>query len=330
MFFDRSYAFNIIPELTGQDNLEIFLCQCDSIYEEFGKTDCEKSLLAIIRRKVPASIWSSLRKCSDYTSIKEVLLSKFGDDTPLSILLHSVTTMSQYSSECLEEYFYRAQELFNRILLRTEVILEGSFKDSRELDPVKKIYNTLMVESFIKGINDQHFKILLLTNRVENFESILDFIKKSKLIIDFTATALPIDNCQNNDNNFTSFHRQNNNISKIKIGQITVKSSAIKCYFCRKFGHRERSCRFKKKIINYNKACKSEFDETQTNKIGFIHTKQNCFETPPDISVGDLIRKLDMKKPKFKTNFSSSNSKMAIITKGNKNLVNIDAFSTFS
>lgn len=56
MAFDRNFAFNVIPELKGKSNVEIFINQCDAIYDEFGEEDCEVSLMAIIRSKISANV----------------------------------------------------------------------------------------------------------------------------------------------------------------------------------------------------------------------------------------------------------------------------------
>lgn len=66
MAFDRAYAFNIIPELNGRSNINLFLDQCDSICEEFGE-DCGPSLISIMKSKIPDTLWVSVRSCTSYT-----------------------------------------------------------------------------------------------------------------------------------------------------------------------------------------------------------------------------------------------------------------------
>lgn len=299
MAFDRNFAFNVIPELKGESNVEIFINQCDAIYDEFGEEDCEVSLMAIIRSKISANVWLASKDCTKYTELKEFLLNKFCDDTPLSAMMNRLVMLSQYQSEDIKSYADRASDIYDRLMLLSGTLLKKAPEDSRDDKPVKIIYQKLLLDYFVKGIRDTNSRQVVLSHNATNFEAAIKYAKDVEVVFrtynpnekiesktGFTSRTTYEDknnvqiSIKNNfktkeDNNHTS----KNSAIESKPGP-SGRRNNIKCNFCGKQGHMEAKC-FKKQARNVN-ILQSKNEQTSEN-------------IPPDVLMDELAKALNMR-----------------------------------
>lgn len=302
MAFDRTFAFNVIPELKGKNNIEIFINQCDAIYEEFGEEDCEVSLMAIIRSKISANVWLASKDCTSYKDLKQHLLNKFCDDTPLSAMMNRLIMLSQYQSEDIKSYADRASDIYERLILLSETFLKKGPEDSRDSKPVKIIYKKLLLDYWVKGIKDENLRQVVLSHNATDFASASKYAKDVEVVFRTYNANNKVDlkpgssnkNYENkhfnhpkkppiNNNNFKikeEFkHVQKNEKSENLAGPSGQKPN-FKCNFCGKHGHIEKYCRKK-----------------EPAKINTLESKNDQLsqEIPPDILMAELIRKLSSK-----------------------------------
>lgn len=303
MSFDRNFAFSVIPELKGKSNIEVFINQCDAIYEEFGEEDCEASLMAIIRRKISNNVWLACKDCTKYNELKDRLLNKFCDDTPLSAMMNKLVLLSQYHSEDIKSYADRASDIYDRLMLLSETFLKKAPVDSRDDKPVKLIYQKLLLDYWVKGIRDTNLRQVVLSHNAPDFPSASKYAKDievvfrtynsnnatdsfSKNIAENNTIKKVIDpqkslSCGNNNSklkNDNQYPEKKSNFTS-KAGSSGQKPN-LKCNFCGKQGHVESKCRKK-----------------QPQQVNILQSKNDTpsEKIPPDMLINELVKALNLR-----------------------------------
>lgn len=293
MAFDRNHAFNIIPQLTGKNNLNCFIDQCKMVFEEFGES-CEKSLLGIIKSKIPAKYWNDIRNCDDVNSLLDTLITTFGDDTPLSVIMTQLTSLKQSHAEDIKAYVAKCELILEKLGLLTENLLRSSVgekkaEDSGYVEPVKIIYKRLLLDYFIKGIKDDKLRSVVMSNNSVSFEQAAQYAKTVEVVFrthsDVRETSEKsrtkfVPTCFNCDQ---VGHIQKNcpkTRGNFKEKEKDKKRPFLKCNSCGKVGHSEESC-FKKK----------------SSKVNVLSSKneESAQQIPPDILISELIKQLSLK-----------------------------------
>lgn len=299
MTFDRAYAFNIIPELNGRSNINLFLDQCDSIYDEFGD-NCGPSLISIMKSKIPDTLWVSVRGCTTYEDLKEKLIRKFADDTPISMMLTSLVTLNQSKFEDLKCFTDRAQMIFDKLVLLTESFLNLKTEDSESTALVKTLFKNFLLDFFVKGINDDKLRQLVLSNNFNDFNKAADYAKCMEVVF------------KSYDSHTPAPYKTDSNITN----QIRNQKQ---CNFCKMIGHFEKDCRKKQQIKNFKtsdeprqgssnqkqKLCnfcgiKGHWENNCRKKQSQVHTlnsknQQVPSNLPPDILLAELVRHFNLK-----------------------------------
>lgn len=296
--FDRAYALQIIPTLSGKNDIEIFLNQCDSVYEEFGDAG-ENCLLAIIRSKIPRNVYMSCKDCTTYEEIKKELLKKFGDDTPLSVMMSKLVSLSQTPYEDIKKYSDRAQDTFERLVMLTEGALKKAPKDSGSIKPVEFIYHKILLDYWIKGIKDQNLRQVVMSQNFENFDEACKYAKDVEVVFKCYGAQqvekqapLPQNKSQyrsndtgrnssfKNDRGRNNFNKTDKDHNKHTGGNNSGAMPKMRCHQCGKTDH-------------FIKDCKDN-----PHKMSVLNSKneENPVAIPPDISLTDLMKILSVKQ----------------------------------
>lgn len=332
MAFDRNYALGIIPMLEGQENFNIFIGQCDSIFDEFGAS-CESSLMAIIRAKIPAHIWSLVRDCKSYDDLKNKLIQKYGDDTPLSMMMTTLVSLHQKEHENLKTYSDRAQEIHDKLYALTESFLELD-ESSDDNEPVRRLYKKLLLDYYIKGIKDGKLRQLVMSNNFEEFTKASNYAKCMEIV--FRSHDTVESNSKSGTNNKSTSLKKDVDGYKMRHCSYCNKSGHLEnyclikrrnenmkqCDYCHRVGHLEKDCvikakNYKTKHTQLNEPGQGSSDQ-KSKKCNFCglfgHWEADCRkkhfqqinivnsknedgvnQIPPDILLTELARHFNLK-----------------------------------
>lgn len=109
-------------------------------------------------------------------------MGKFGDDTPLSVMLTKLVNLCQHPHENIKTYIDRTQDLFDRLKLLSENHLAGAPEDSRSTNSVFYIYHRLLLDYWQRGIRDQDLRQTVLSNNFIEFSEATKYAKYVEVV----------------------------------------------------------------------------------------------------------------------------------------------------
>lgn len=295
MPFDAKEAREAIPLFLGKQNFQQFIAICDELFDDLGEDGDDSALVRIIKQKLSSEAFTLCRNCATYKEIEKVLSKKYGEDTPLTVLIRKAVNLKQFDNEDVKSYGDRAVLLQEKINLLSEELLKRANIECKESEPVAYIHSKIILEYFIGGLRIHDVRNIVKSNNFTELNKAAEYaasVEKNYLINSRTKfenekkfSNFKKEPVNNNNSNRPQIKREpynGNNRPQIKKEINTnnrpqmTKERAV-CYFCGKIGHYERNC-FQK----------------QRSQINILESKNEALRyiTPPDLEALNLMKSL--------------------------------------
>lgn len=268
MVFDAKEARETIPKFDGKRNFAQFIAICDELHNDLEENEDDAGLVRVIKQKLNSEAFTLCRNCTTFNEISTVLSRKYGEDTPLSVLIRDAGNLRQKEFEDARAYGDRAILLQERISLITEALLKNSTLTCKTLEPVEYIYHKVILEYFINGLRVSDVRNIVKSNNLTELTKAADYaatlesnyknsvrypnfkMENSKQYNSFQAKPQSNIRPYINTNSDTNYSKNNKNqiFNKAVIKtEPSLQAKTVKCYFCGIKGHFESECRKKQK-----------------------------------------------------------------------------------
>lgn len=298
--FDAKEAREAIPKFNGKNNFTQFLSICEDLFNDLADGESDAGLVRIIKQKLNNEAFTLCRNCTTYSEISKTLARKYGEDTPLSVLIKEMVNLRQKNFEDAKSYGDRAVLLQEKLNLISEELLKRSTIECKNIQPVEYIYSKVLLEYFINGIQATDVKNIVKANNFSDLAKAAEYTvsleanyKSNQITSKFNGNQMPNNRNGFNGNNYNrnNYNQRNQNFSRPTIkkepfnnNRPQVKTEPVGnmrakpiCNFCGKTGHIERDCFHR-----------------QRSQINVLESK-NFKEPPnrdPDIKELELMRSL--------------------------------------